>query len=861
MQKFYKMKAALLLIAAMFSFGAAFAETGSETEKDQKGGDKNSTAVGQSYTIDGTYIAGTGSAQAAPMTSKGLKFRTGTNNKLEFTVTEPYTITRLYMAAVANYAKKDASIEACISVTKVEVDGAEVEFEGGIFPEKGATAAGELTVDGISAKESIVLYFDNSNASGTQINASWAIDWERPEATQPTIKVSPAELALIVGESYQLTAFVDPAKFTTHWESGLDEVATVSEDGIVEAVSAGVVAIKNVWDDDESVYGSMQVYVNEFDPADYTLVKAYDFTAMGDVELQHGTEAAGKIWNAANGTTQNEVFFCTNEGLENLAIQQYYGEAKEKTGWKIVDGEGLLEGSGAGRCAAIGGIKEGQIVEFFYTGPKFYTTSDDDGIEKTAWNESVGRAIYMAEEDGMIGFELEKGNHVTKINIYELGGLIDADEIEIDMTDAIADKAGYLKTFSCQYDLDFSAVEGIKAFVASKSYDNYGAITKLNLKSIDVVPAGTGVLLKADEAKAYTVAIPEFVFVEEFTNDLAVAETDIDLNEAVVTDSWGDFISGPAILAKGTVVTGVDEEWNPIYGEATGFFVADPDTDKLLAGDVYLPVAEGEWDSWGDGYVKLTFTDKMGTYATIGALTATPVHEDGSGVLAALEWEGITADVDWTNGSYMFVKDYTGGLLMQVPEGLTVKAGDMISGSYTGNYTNVLLPQLQVAKGITDASSLMVLGNMGEPTPAAVGLAEAFDESNVMRMVKLSNLKLVVKKGTYSNDYYIQDAEGTEAYLNDAFVIAKKQIESLETGDAIAEMVGVAFIIPEGSPYLTYYNFDQYEFIPLSITGITTGISELKADQAEAPVYSLSGVRVNKAQKGIFIQNGRKVVK
>jgi len=325
----------------------------------------------------------------------------------------------------------------------------------------------------------------------------------------------------------------------------------------------------------------------------------------------------------------------------------------------------------------------------------------------------------------------------------------------------------------------------------------------------------------------------------------------------VVTDSWGDFISGPAILAKGTVVTGVDEEWNPIYGEATGFFVADPDTDKLLAGDVYLPVAEGEWDSWGDGYVKLTFTDQMGTYATIGALTATPVHEDGHGVLAALEWENITADVDWTNGSYMFVKDYTGGLLMQVPEGLTVKAGDMISGSYTGNYTNVLLPQLQVAKGITDASSLMVLGNMGEPTPAAVSLAEAFDESNVMRVVKLSNLKWVVEDG----NYYIQDAEGTEAYLNDAFVIAKKQIESLETGDAIAEMVGVAFIIPEGSPYLTYYNFDQYEFIPLSITGITTGISELKADQAETPVYSLSGVRVNKAQKGIFIQNGRKVVK
>ena len=38
-----------------------------------------------------------------------------------------------------------------------------------------------------------------------------------------------------------------------------------------------------------------------------------------------------------------------------------------------------------------------------------------------------------------------------------------------------------------------------------------------------------------------------------------------------------------------------------------------------------------------------------------------------------------------------------------------------------------------------------------------------------------------------------------------------------------------------------------------------TGINSINADDANAPVYNLSGQRVNKAQQGVFIQNGKKV--
>lgn len=46
--------------------------------------------------------------------------------------------------------------------------------------------------------------------------------------------------------------------------------------------------------------------------------------------------------------------------------------------------------------------------------------------------------------------------------------------------------------------------------------------------------------------------------------------------------------------------------------------------------------------------------------------------------------------------------------------------------------------------------------------------------------------------------------------------------------------------------------------IPMTVTK-GTGISSINAEDVKAPVYNLAGQRVSKAQKGVFIQNGKKV--
>lgn len=857
-KKFYKTKA-LLLLAALFSFGAAFAETGSETEQNATGGGTSNAQVdGQSYYVAGTYIAGGGSAQTGDMTSKGFKLRTGQDGKrVVFTVNPNYTIKNFSLTGASNYELNEGG-EKEVSVIKVEVDGVEVEFTGGeAFKYRGGGESCTLSVPNISATQTIAIYFDNGDSKGSQINACWAIDWERPDATQPTITVTPAAMKLVPGATCQLSAKVDPNKFTTKWISDNEAVATVSETGLVTAVAPGTANISNAWTDDVTVAGTAVITVADFNPADYKLVKEWDFTAMGDVTLTIESDACGAIWNEGNNKPNN-VFYCTNEGLEDIAVQAVLSSNK---GWSIVDGKGLVLGSGAGRCAAVGHLTAGQVVEIIYTGNGFYTGNHDDAVRKddgalkTPLSEGVGRAIYKMDEDGLLGFELIKGNAVEKITVYE-GDAI-ATEVTIDMSTAIADEAGYLKSFSSTYDLDFSAVEGIKAYVGTKNFDSWGAVESVTLKSIDVVPAGTGVVLKAEAGATYTVPMAESVPNEAFENELLAAETDVDLNEAVVTDYYGDFVSGPAILLRGKVVTGIDwDTYQYIYDDATGFFPANPISNELKAGEAYLPIAEGEWDVYSYDYLKLIFTDQdVPVYNSIGELAALPLTDSDNGAVdACLNFQN-TADVTWTNGAYMAVEDNTGGLIMQVPEGISVKAGDILSGSFTGYYSNILLQQL-VASPMTKPGTLTVTEGSGEPTPAEVTLEQAFDESNVMRLVKLTGLQTRIVEGYYSNDYYIMDQNGTEVYLNDSFGVVADDIEA---GTTIEELVGLAYIIPDGSPYLSY-GYEKYEFLPVSVSGVTTGIADLSQQKSKAPVYTLQGVRVSNVKKGLYIQNGKKYV-
>lgn len=67
-------------------------------------------------------------------------------------------------------------------------------------------------------------------------------------------------------------------------------------------------------------------------------------------------------------------------------------------------------------------------------------------------------------------------------------------------------------------------------------------------------------------------------------------------------------------------------------------------------------------------------------------------------------------------------------------------------------------------------------------------------------------------------------------------------------------------VIPEG--YFTDENGDPIEGVTLTYyVGVANGIQNINAAIANGTVYNLNGVKVNKATKGIFIVNGKKVAK
>jgi len=473
MKKIYSMKKVLLVAAALFACNTMFAQL-TETSENKHGGDKNKAAVGISYTIPGDYIAGTGSSSAGTMPSKGLKFRTAVNGgKLVFNVNKGYTIVGLSLDAVGNYSADNAELPY-VKVTGVTVDGEVASFTGGDFPQKGSSESGTLTIESIKAHEAIEISFDNSNASaGTQLNACWVVTYEEAAADAPTITLSPDTLHLVPGASYQINSTIVPATFTDQciWYAGTieglmenegvspeNDVVELGENGLITAKGAGEIPVKLTWMGNPGVdEDTTLVIVSNFFPKEHKIVRKYDFASMATDTLETTTGDSYQIWNAANKQCNAVNIYPTREDLQGLVFQAVILKDSSvknwNKGWQLINNDskqGLLM-TGAGRCAAVTGLKAGQYVEFVYTGTIFESMDctmelklgPDAGAPKTIINEEAGRAIYQVKDkDGetenlMVGFEINNGDVIKSITIYEEA----ADPTAIQEVESVAEKS------------------------------------------------------------------------------------------------------------------------------------------------------------------------------------------------------------------------------------------------------------------------------------------------------------------------------------------------------------------------------------------------------------------------------------
>lgn len=128
---------------------------------------------------------------------------------------------------------------------------------------------------------------------------------------------------------------------------------------------------------------------------------------------------------------------------------------------------------------------------------------------------------------------------------------------------------------------------------------------------------------------------------------------------------------------------------------------------------------------------------------------------------------------------------------------------------------------------------------------------------------------IVTAKGTYSaNKVAIAATKST--YENGQLVGTYKAMEAIENSYVLQKHDDrVAFYLvnntkPTVKPFRAYIkpqSTNAKQFIKVVFDGEATGIKEITSDNTKAEIFDLSGRRVAKAQKGVYIINGKKVIK
>lgn len=132
-----------------------------------------------------------------------------------------------------------------------------------------------------------------------------------------------------------------------------------------------------------------------------------------------------------------------------------------------------------------------------------------------------------------------------------------------------------------------------------------------------------------------------------------------------------------------------------------------------------------------------------------------------------------------------------------------------------------------------------------------------------------ANTGLVVNgaQGTYTPTAAetTDDVSGNLLVVSDGTVVGNGNIYALgnKNGSVGFKKVKSGVTVPAGKPYLTIENTGSKDFFDFSFDeGVATGIESIESVgfDMNAPVYDLQGRQVNRLHKGVFIQNGKKII-
>ena len=311
------------------------------------------------------------------------------------------------------------------------------------------------------------------------------------------------------------------------------------------------------------------------------------------------------------------------------------------------------------------------------------------------------------------------------------------------------------------------------------------------------------------------------------------------------------------VKATGTVYIESNEETGK-----TNYFLEDEDNNSVLFYRKWSSLEGTDLSGLKDGDVAIV-TGIVVLSNNTPAIGVTEIEYEGGGsqetitaaniaAFKALE-DGTVAEltltdavVTFVNGKDMYVTDATGSIDFYNCN-LSYTAGKKLNGTIKVKYT--------VYKNTPEAvepSENNLTATDGEATPQEVAVSSV-DISKVCDYVKISGKVKVLEETsgdkTFTN-YYIADESDNKVMIYRKWKsLDGTDVTTLNDGDE-ATITGI--VVP--------FN-DTVEIAVTAMESTSSGIENINAEITDdAPIFNIAGQRVEKAVKGIYIQNGKKFI-
>lgn len=234
------------------------------------------------------------------------------------------------------------------------------------------------------------------------------------------------------------------------------------------------------------------------------------------------------------------------------------------------------------------------------------------------------------------------------------------------------------------------------------------------------------------------------------------------------------------------------------------------------------------------------------------------VKEQANGTLVALTltdaqvvYVNSYKSGEYTNTEY-FIRDASGALDFY-NTGLELKANNIINGVVIGELSIYNgLPELVKSDATNDENLKITEGTEAQPVEIT-NIADLQTEKYLCDLIKIKGATITSEQsGNYTNIYAVDENE-SKVMLYDKFKLDVNIPTDNEKYD-ITGIMGAAKLSGNITNEVFLISIEKY---------IPSGINDITVEEFDenAPVYNLSGQRVNKDAKGILIQNGKKFIR